>query len=139
VCKTPIRQTPTEVPSRNPAELVCGDWIRFRRKLVADLALYLGHDVWVLLEVGCSIVASLGKPCAAVGIPRPALLDDVELHGQVYDLAERLDTLAENDVKLRHPIGRCHLVLDNLYLYLVANDRVALGDTLDATHFQPHG
>src|SRR5664279_4779482 len=127
VCKTSIRQTPIEVPSRNPAELVCWGWICLRRKLVADLALYLGHDVWVLLEVGCSIIASLRKPCAAVGKPRPALLDDVKLYGQVNDLAERLDALAENDIKLCHSIGWCHLVLDDLHFHLVSDDRVSLG------------
>ena len=66
-------------------------------------------------------------------------MDDVPGHGHVQERALPADALAIDDVKLRHPEGRGHLVLDHLHLGAVANDLAAVFQLLAPAHVQAHG
>src|SRR3954449_4684476 len=96
------------------------------------------------LEVGPRIVAPLTNPFAINGKPSPALLDDVEVRGQIDDLPGTTDALPVKNVELDLAEGRGKLVLDDLDPGAIAHrDRIltrrdGLLDRTDATDVEPH-
>src|SRR5690606_24438456 len=84
-----------------------------RRELVDDLLADLVGGRRVLGEELPRPLAALAEPRLAVAEPGAAALQDPLLDAEVEDLAEQVDTLAEQDVELDLPERRGDLVLDD--------------------------
>src|SRR5882724_1449854 len=97
------------------------------------------------LQVGARVVAALTDPFAIDGKPGSALLNDVQIRGEIDDLPRAADALAVQDVELDLTEGRCQLVLDHLHARAIAHrNRVftggdALFDGADAANVQTLG
>ncbi len=111
---------------------------QLRAKLLADTGLDGARQLRVLLEIVAHIVLALTDAVTVVAVPGAGLLDDAGGHPEVDDLALPGDALAVEDVELRLPEGRGHLVLDYLDLGLVADDLVALLNAAGASNVEPN-
>src|SRR5450755_2557844 len=97
------------------------------------------------LEVGPRVVAPLANSFAIDGKPCAALLDDVEVRGQIDDFPGATDAVAIKNVEL-DLTERCgKLVFDDLDTGAIADrDRIFTGrdglfDRADAANVEAHG
>src|SRR5690606_28864959 len=67
-----------------------------------------------------------------------ALAEHAVGHGDIEEIAERIDAAAPTNVEFCLLKGRSALVLDDLHLGAVADHRVAGRDLADAPHVQPN-
>ena len=107
--------------------------------LFPDLGLHGLGGLGVLHQVLLDAVLALADALAVHGEPGAGLLDHVEVHGHIDELAPLGDALAEHDVELGLAEGRRHLGLDDLDPDVVADDVAALLDALDPADVQPDG
>ena len=79
--------------------------------LLPDLPVEVVEDVRVVQQELPGIVAALADALAVIGIERPALLDQVHLHGKVKNFTGPGNALAVQHVHDTAPERRSHLVL----------------------------
>src|SRR5450432_1242488 len=97
------------------------------------------------LEVGPSVVPPLANPFAVDGKPGAALLDDVEVRGQIDDFPGAADAVPIKNVELDLAKRSRKLVLHDLDAGAIAHrDRVLarrdrLFDGADAADVEAHG
>src|SRR5262245_16327902 len=81
----------------------------------------------MLLEIRLGVLPPLADALPVEREPRPALLDDAELRGEVDDVAGLRDALSVQDVELDLAEGRGELVLHDLHACAIADrDRILL-------------
>ena len=92
------------------------------------------RKVDVFLQETLDVLAALAEALPAVGEPRPALLDDLVLDGNVDEVALAGHPLAVHDVELGLAEGRRHLVLHDLDAGAVADHVLAVLDGANAAN-----
>ena len=103
------------------------------------------HQVWVLLQVGAGIVPALTDTFTVHGKPCAALLNDVQVGGEIDDLPRTANAMTVQDIELYFTEGRGKLVLDHLHAravtdgYWVFTGSNALFDGSDAANVQALG
>src|SRR5699024_2751150 len=73
-------------------------------------------------------VLALTNPLVTHGEPAAALLDNLQLHSQIHQLAPLADALTVENVKIGFPERRCNLILYHLDTGLVADNIAAFLD-----------
>ena len=92
----------------------------------------------MLLQPGDRVVTALANVVALVAVPSPLTGHHTGLLGKIEQTADRADAAAKQDVELRNPERRGHLVFGHLDL---GPNAVFLGTALqglDATDVEPH-
>ena len=107
--------------------------------LLPDLPVEIVEDVRVVQQELPGIVASLAYALPVVGIKRPALLDQLHLHGEIENFTGSGNTLAVQHVHDTASERRSHLVLLDRDLGAVADDLLAFLDGFAFAHVDADG
>ena len=98
----------------------------------------LDHDLRVVGEEALGVLPALAELLALVGEPRPGLLDDAHVDGEVEHRTLAADALAVHDVELGLAERRGDLVLDDLHPGARPDDLATVLDALDPADVEAH-
>src|SRR5579863_657356 len=143
--KTTSCGTPDELSSFLPTRCHRGHSLRRlmilrQRKFqsLTDFKFDFVTNIGVFAQELPGVFTALPDAFAAEGKPRPALLNLVQAHSQVNQVAFLRDSLAIENIKFRLPKGSGHFIFNYFYFSSVANHPVALLDGGDPANIDAH-